>query len=76
MRHALSIAIVATLLLGFIDVVAAGSKTVVTKNHATPASGVGIAVPSGITCFHGFVSLAMPACAPKAQTIIFARRLP
>jgi hypothetical protein len=54
MRHALSIAIVATLLLGFIDVVAAGSKTVVTKNHfyyATPASGVGIAVPSGITCF-------------------------
>ena len=47
MRHALPIAIVATLLLGFIDVVAAGSKTVVTKNHfyhATPASGVGIAV--------------------------------
>jgi hypothetical protein len=49
MRHALSMAIVATLPLGFIDVVAAGSTTVGTKNHfyyATPASGVGIAYPT------------------------------
>ena len=77
MRQALSIAIVATLLIGFIDVVVAGSKTVVTKNHfyyATPASGVGIAVPNG-TCFHGFVSLATSACALRARTVVFARRL-
>jgi len=74
MRQALSIAIVVTLLIGFIDVVAAGSKTVVTNNHfyyASPASGVSIAVP----CFHGFVSLA-PACASRARTVVFTRRLP
>ena len=47
--------IVVPLLTGLvIDIVAAGVTTVVTKNHfywAAPASGVGIAVPSGMKNF-------------------------
>jgi len=52
MRQTLYIVVVAALITGVvIDIVAAGVKTVVTKNHfywAAPASGVGIAVPSGM----------------------------
>jgi hypothetical protein len=55
MRQTLYIVVVAALLTGVvIDIVAAGVKTVVTKNHfywAAPASGVGIAVPSGMKNF-------------------------
>jgi hypothetical protein len=49
MRQALSLAVVATLLIAaVVDVVAAGVKMSGVRNHfyyAAPASGVGIAVP-------------------------------
>jgi len=49
MRKALSLTVIATLLIAaVVDVVAAGVKTGVVRNHfyyAAPASGVGIAVP-------------------------------
>lgn len=55
MREVLSIAVVATLLVAaIVDVVAAGAKTSVVRNHfyyAAPASGVGIAVPSSMKSF-------------------------
>jgi hypothetical protein len=55
MRQALPIAIVATLLIAaVVDVVAAGVKTGVVRNHfyyAAPASGMGIAVPPGMKSF-------------------------
>jgi hypothetical protein len=55
MRQALYIVVVAALLTGgVVDIVTAGVKTVVTKNHfywAAPASGIGIAVPSGMKSF-------------------------
>jgi len=55
MRQALPIAIVATLLsAAVVDVVAAGVKTGVVRNHfyyAAPASGMGIAVPPGMKSF-------------------------
>ena len=55
MRQALPIAIVATLLIAaVVDVVAAGVKTGVVRNHfyyVAPASGVGIAVPPGMKSF-------------------------
>jgi len=55
MRQALPIAIVATLLsAAVVDVVAAGVKTGVVRNHfyyAAPASGMGIAVPPGVKSF-------------------------
>jgi hypothetical protein len=46
MRKALFLGVVATLLVGaFVEVVAAGVKTVTTRNHfySAPASGIGIA---------------------------------
>ena len=52
MRQALPIAIFATILIAaVVDVVAAGVKTGVVRNHfyyAAPACGVGIAVPPGM----------------------------
>jgi hypothetical protein len=55
MRQALPIAIVATLLIAaVVDVVAAGVKPGVVRNHfyyAAPASGMGIAVPPGMKSF-------------------------
>ena len=55
MREILSIVVVATLLVAaVVDVVAAGVKTGVSKNHfyyASPVSGVGIAVPSTMKSF-------------------------
>jgi hypothetical protein len=55
MRQALSIAVVATLLTAaVVDVIAAGAKIGVVRNHfyyATPASGVGIAMPPGMKSF-------------------------
>jgi hypothetical protein len=55
MRQALPIAVVATLLIAaVVDVVAAGVKTGVVRNHfyyAAPASGVGIAVPPSMKSF-------------------------
>jgi hypothetical protein len=52
MRKALSLTVIATLLIAaVVDVVAAGVKTGVVRNHfyyAAPASGVGIAVPPGM----------------------------
>jgi len=55
MRQSLYIVVVAALLTAaIIDVVAAGVKTVGPKSHfyyAAPASGVGIAVPSGMKKF-------------------------
>ena len=51
MRHPLSIAVVATVLIAaVIDVFAAGVKTsaVTQFYYAAPASGVGIAVPPGM----------------------------
>ena len=52
MREALTIAVVSTLLVAaVVDVVAAGARTGVARNHfynAAPASGVGIAVPSSM----------------------------
>jgi hypothetical protein len=55
MRQALPIAVVATLLIAaVVDVVAAGVKTGVVRNHfyyAAPASGVGITVPPSMKSF-------------------------
>ena len=55
MRQALFIAVVATLLIAaVVDVVAAGVKTGVVRNHfyyAAPASGVGMAMPPGMKRF-------------------------
>ena len=55
MRQALSIAVVATLLIAtVVDVVADGAKAVVARNHfyyATPASSISIALPSGMKNF-------------------------
>jgi hypothetical protein len=55
MRKALSLTVIATLLIAaVVDVVAAGVKTGVVRNHfyyAAPASGVGIAVPPGMKSF-------------------------
>ena len=55
MRQALSIAVVAALLIAtIVEVVAAGGKTVLATNHfyyAAPASGISIAVPSGMKSF-------------------------
>jgi hypothetical protein len=52
MRQALSIAVVAILLIAtVVEVVAAGGRTVVARNHfyyAAPATGISIAVPSGM----------------------------
>jgi hypothetical protein len=52
MLHPLSIAIVATVLIAAaVDVFAAGVKTSAVRTqfyYATPASGVGIAVPPGM----------------------------
>ena len=52
MRHPLSIAVVATLLIAaVVDVFAAGVKTSAVRTqfyYAAPASGVGIAVPPGM----------------------------
>ena len=55
MRQAVSIAVVATLLIAtVVEVIAAGARTVVAINHsyyAAPASGISIAVPSGMKGF-------------------------
>jgi len=55
MREALSITVVAVLLIAtLVDVVAAGVKTSIVRNHfyyAAPASGVGMALPSGMKSF-------------------------
>ena len=55
MRQALSLAVVAALLIAaVVDVVAAGVKTGVARNHfyyAAHASGVGIAVPPSMRRF-------------------------
>ena len=55
MREILSIVVVATLLVAaVVDVVAAGARTGVSKNHfyyASPVSGVGIAVSSTMKSF-------------------------
>ena len=55
MRQAVSIAVVATLLIAtIVEVVAAGGKTLGAKNYshyAPPASGIRIAVPSGMKSF-------------------------
>ena len=54
MRQTVLIAVVATLLIGtIIEVVAAGGKSVMARHHyyAAPASGIGIAVPSGMKSF-------------------------
>jgi len=55
MREALSITVLAVLLIAtIVDVVAAGAKTSTAKNHfyyAAPTSGVGIAVPSSMKRF-------------------------
>lgn len=55
MRQALSLAVIIALLIGtIVEVVAAGGRTVVARNHlyyATPASGISIAVPSGMKSF-------------------------
>jgi hypothetical protein len=55
MRQALYLAIVATLLTATaVEVVAAGAKTVDARHHfyyAAPASGISIAVPSGMKGF-------------------------
>jgi hypothetical protein len=55
MRQAVYLAVVATLLTATaVEVVAAGAKTVDARNHfyyAAPASGISIAVPSGMKSF-------------------------
>ena len=55
MRQTLTIAIVATLLVAIVfEVIAAGGKTVVARNHfyyAAPAGGIGIAVPASMKSF-------------------------
>jgi hypothetical protein len=55
MRHSVLIAVVATLLIGaIVEVVAAGGKSVVARHrfyYAAPASGISIAVPSGMKSF-------------------------
>jgi hypothetical protein len=55
MRQALTIAVVASLLIATaIEVVAAGGRTIVAKNHfhyAAPVSGITIAVPDGMKTF-------------------------
>ncbi len=55
MRQALYLAVVATLLAATaVEVFAAGAKTVDARNHfyyAAPASGIRIAVPSGMKTF-------------------------
>jgi hypothetical protein len=55
MRQALYLAVVATLLTAtVVEVVAAGAKTIDARNHfyyAAPASGISIAVPSGMKSF-------------------------
>jgi len=54
MRKALFLAVVATLLVGaVVEVVAAGVKTVTTRNHfySAPASGIGLAVPASMKTF-------------------------
>jgi hypothetical protein len=53
MRQTLTIAIVATLLVATVfEVIAAGGKTVVARNHyAAPASGISIAVPASMKSF-------------------------
>ena len=55
MRQAVSIAAVAILLIAtIVEVVAAGGKTLVARNHshyAASASGIRIAVPSGMKSF-------------------------
>jgi hypothetical protein len=52
MRQAVFIAVVASLLIAtVVEVIAAGARTVVARNHsyyAAPPSGIGIAVPSGM----------------------------
>ncbi|HEY3032655.1 MAG TPA: hypothetical protein VGJ68_21125 [Bradyrhizobium sp.] len=54
MRQALSLAVVATLLIAaVVDVVAAGVKTVAARHHfyyATPV-GINVAVPNGMKSF-------------------------
>ena len=55
MRQTVLIAVVGTLLIGtIVEVVAAGGKSVVARHHfyyTVPASGVGIAMPSGMKSF-------------------------
>jgi hypothetical protein len=54
MHQALSVTVVATLLIAtVVDVVASGVKTVVARNHfyAAPASGISLAVPGGMKSF-------------------------
>jgi hypothetical protein len=55
MRQALSIAVVATLLIAtIVEVVAAGGRTVVARSHfyyAVPASGINVAVPRDMKSF-------------------------
>ncbi|MGB7657674.1 MAG: hypothetical protein WBL96_04965 [Pseudolabrys sp.] len=55
MRQTVLTAVVATLLIGtIVEVVAAGGKSVMARHHfyyAAPASGIGIAVPSGMKSF-------------------------
>ena len=55
MRQALSLAVVATLLIAtVVEVVAAGGRTIMARNHlyyTAPASGISVAVPSGMKSF-------------------------
>jgi hypothetical protein len=53
MRQALFIAVVATLLIAAVEVVAAGVKTVTTRSHfySTPTGGIGVAVPASMKTF-------------------------
>ena len=55
MRQAVFIAVVASLLIAtVVEVIAAGARTVVARNHsyyAAPVSGISIAVPSGMKAF-------------------------
>jgi hypothetical protein len=55
MCRGLSLAVVVTLLTAtIVEVVAAGGRTVLTRNHlynATPASGISVAVPSSMKSF-------------------------
>jgi hypothetical protein len=55
MRQALSLAVIVTLLIvTIVEVVAAGGRSVLTRNHlyyATPNSGISVAVPSSMKSF-------------------------
>jgi hypothetical protein len=53
MRYALSIIIVAALLIvAAINVIAAGAKTDATRNHyAAPVTGIPVALPNGMKSF-------------------------